>query len=127
MESIVRFGQLTATAKTVARRLLTVGENRLELLMVELQEERERCLRVMLLVCGLAAFGLLAGITFTAAIVIWLRASPVATLLVLAILYGSAAVYLWWRIIRLLRDWQTLSGSLEQLQKDRTCLEAILT
>lgn len=127
MESIVSFRQLTATVKIFVRRLLTVGENRLELLTVELQEERDRCLRVMLLVCGVAAFGLLAGITFTAAIVIWLRASPAAVLLVLAVLYGAAAVYLGWQIIRLLRDWQTLSGSLEQLQKDRACLEKILT
>lgn len=127
MESIVSFRQLTATVKIFVRRLLTVGENRLELLTVELQEERDRCLRVMLLVCGVAAFGLLAGITFTAAIVIWLRAWPVAALLVLAVLYGAAAVYLGWQIIRLLRDWQTLSGSLEQLQKDRACLEKILT
>jgi uncharacterized membrane protein YqjE len=127
MESTVSPRPLVAALKAFGRRLLVIGENRLELLMVELQEERERCLRVMLLVCGVAAFGLLAGMTFTAAIVIWLRASPVAVLLVFAVLYGAAAVYLWWRIIRLLRDWQTLSGSLEQLQKDRTCLEKILT
>jgi len=43
MESIVSARQLTAASKTFARRLLTIGENRLELLTVEMQEERERC------------------------------------------------------------------------------------
>jgi len=46
-----------------ARRLLTIGENRLELLMVEAQGERERLLRAILLALGVLAVGLLAGIT----------------------------------------------------------------
>ena len=69
-----QLGQLAATSKRFARRLLTIGENRLELLMVEVQEERERLLHAILLALGVAAFGLLAGITLTAAIVIWLWA-----------------------------------------------------
>ena len=46
-----------------ARRLLTIGENRLEWLIVEAQEERERLLRAILLAFGGLALGLLAGIT----------------------------------------------------------------
>jgi hypothetical protein len=60
------FGQLAAHSKDFAWQLLTVGENRLELLTVEVQEERERLLRAILLALGVAAFGLLAGITLTA-------------------------------------------------------------
>jgi hypothetical protein len=41
-ESTVSFRQLAATSKHFARRLVTIGENRLELLAVEVQEERER-------------------------------------------------------------------------------------
>jgi uncharacterized membrane protein YqjE len=67
-ESTVSLGQLGATSKTFARRLLTIGENRLELLTVEVQEERERLLHAFLLALGVAAFGLLAGLTLTAAI-----------------------------------------------------------
>jgi hypothetical protein len=40
-ESTVNFRQLATTSKEFARRLLTIGENRLELLTVEVQEERE--------------------------------------------------------------------------------------
>ena len=126
-ESTVSFGQLAATSKHFARRLLTIGENRLELLTVEVQEERERLLHAFLLALGVAAFGLLAGLTLTAAIVVLLWAwSPVAVLLILTGLYGAAGICLYRRLTGLLRNWQTLSASLDQLRKDRACLEKIL-
>ncbi len=126
-ESKASFRQLAATSKHFARRLLTVGENRLELLAVEVQEGRERLLRVFLLALGVAVFGLLAGLTLTAAITVCLWAcSPLAVLLILTVLYGAAGSYLYRRLTALLRDWQTFSASLDQLQKDRVCLEKIL-
>ena len=73
-ESTVSFRQLATTSKHFARRLLTIGENRLELLTVEVQEERERLLHAFLLALGVATFGLLAGLTLTAAIVVLLWA-----------------------------------------------------
>jgi ElaB/YqjD/DUF883 family membrane-anchored ribosome-binding protein len=77
-------GNWPRTSKTFVRRLVTIGENRLELLAVEVQEERERLLHAFLLALGVAAFGLLAGLTLTAAIVVLLWAwSPVAVLLIL--------------------------------------------
>jgi uncharacterized membrane protein YqjE len=113
--------------KNIARQLLTIGGNRLELLTVEVQEDRERLLRAFFLALGAAAFGLLAGMTLTAAIAVLSWAySPVAVLLTLTGLYGMAGVYLCRRLIGLLRDWQTLPASLDQLRKDRACLEKIL-
>jgi len=126
-ESTASFRQLAATSKHFARRLLTIGENRLDLLAVEVQEERERLLHATLLAFGVAAFGLLAGITLSAAIVVLLWAySPVAALLTVTGLYGAAGVCLCRRLTGLVRDWQMFSASLNQLQKDRTCLEKIL-
>ena len=125
--STLNIRQLAATSKTFARRLLTIGENRLELLTVEVQEERERLLHAFLLALGVAAFGLLAGLTLTATIVVLLWDwSPVAVLLILTALYAAAGICLWRRLAGLLRDWQTLSASLDQLRKDRECLEKIL-
>jgi uncharacterized membrane protein YqjE len=125
--SSVSFGQLGRISKHFARRLLVIGENRLELLALEIQEERERQLHSILLVFGVAAFGLLAGITLTAAIVIGLLVySPVVVLLSLTVLYAATGICLWRRLIRGLRNWQTLSATLDQLQKDRLCLEKIL-
>ena len=126
-ESTASFRQLATTSKHFARRLLTIGENRLELLTVEVQEERERLLHAFLLALGVATFGLLAGFTLTAAIVVGLWTwSQVGVLVALTILYGGAGIFLWRRLTGLLRDWQTLSASLDQLRKDRECLEKIL-
>jgi uncharacterized membrane protein YqjE len=125
--STVSLRHLAAASKHVAGRLLTIGENRLELLTVEVQEERERLLHAFLLALGMTAFGLLAGITLTAAVVVCLSAYPrVAVLLALTGLYGAAGVCLYRRLTRMLRDWQMLSASLDQLRKDRACLDKIL-
>ena len=125
--SIVSLRQLATSTKTFTRRLLTIGENRLELLAVEVQEERERLLRAFLLALGVAVFGLLAGLALTAAIAVWLWSwSPLAVLLMLTALYAGAGIYLYRQLIQVMRNWQTLSSSLDQLRKDRACLEKIL-
>ena len=126
-ESTVSFKQLATASKHFARRLLTIGENRLELLTVEVQEERERLLHAFLLALGVATFGLLAGLALTAALVVWLSAWPVTVLLILTGLYGTAGICLYRRLIGVLRNWQTLSASLDQLRKDRACLEKIFS
>jgi uncharacterized membrane protein YqjE len=126
-ESSTAFRQLATASKHLVRRLLTIGENRLELLTAELQEERERLLRAILLAFGVVACALLAAMTLTAVIVVLLWAySPVAVLLTLTGLYGAAAAFLCWRLNGLMRDWQTLPASLDQLRKDRACLEKFL-
>jgi len=122
------FGQLVETSKGFVRRLFAVVENRLELLLVEVQEERERLLRVILLALGVAVFGLLAGMTLTAAIVVMLwHLGPVTILLTLAGVYGAAAVFIYRWLTGILRDWQNLPATLDQLKKDRACLEKNLT
>jgi uncharacterized membrane protein YqjE len=126
-EATPGFRQLAASAKDIARRLLTIGENRLELFTVEVQEERERLLRALLLVLGAAVFGLLAGMTLTALVVVLLwHCSHWAALLTLTVLYGAAGICLYRRLTALLRDWETLPASLDQLRKDRACLGKIL-
>jgi uncharacterized membrane protein YqjE len=123
----VSLKQLGATARLFAQQLLTLGENRIELLTVEVQEERERLLQALLSALAVATLGLLAAMTLTAAIVlIFWNTSPVAALLVLTGVYGAAAIFVCRRLMRKLREWQTFSMSLEQLRKDRACLEKIL-
>ena len=123
-QAATSFGRLAASSRQVARALLNIAGNRLELLMVEVQEERERLLHAFLLALGVAAFGLLAGVTFTAAVVVLLWAhSPVVVLLILTVLYTTAGVCMFRRLAGQLRDWQTLSSTLDQLRKDRACLE----
>jgi uncharacterized membrane protein YqjE len=126
-ESTVSFTHLATASKQLAERLLTCGENRIQLLAVEVQEERERLLLAFLLAIGAAVFGFFAGLALTAAIVVLVWPySHVAVLLALTGLYGAAGICLYWRLVELLRDWQTLSASLDQLRKDRECLATIL-
>ena len=121
-------GQLAATSRRLAQRVLTIGENRLVLLMVEVQEERDRLLHVFLISLAMAMFGLLGGMTLTAAIVVlfW-NSAPVTVLLGLTAIYGLVAFALFRRVSGLLRDWRTFPASMEQLRKDRACLEAALS
>jgi uncharacterized membrane protein YqjE len=132
MEQITaHFSQITATSKHFIRRLLTIGENRLELLMVllmvEVQEERERWLRGILLALGTAVFGFLTGIALTVALVVFLwPLSPAAVLLGLTGLYAAIATVLYRRLILLQRNWKTLPATLDQFRKDRACLEKTL-
>ncbi len=119
-----RFEPLAAPSKRFARGLLTTGENRLELLMVEVQEERERLLRAILLALGVGVFGLFAGFALTAAIVVLLWAySPLVVLVTLTGLYAASAAYLYRRFTVLLGGWQNFPATLDQLRKDRICLE----
>jgi hypothetical protein len=57
----VNSGPQAAPPKHFVRRLVIIAENRLELLMLEVQEERERLLRAILLALSVATPGLLAG------------------------------------------------------------------
>jgi uncharacterized membrane protein YqjE len=113
--------------RRIAQRLFVIVENRLQLLMVEAQEERERVLLAILLALCTAVFGLLAGVTLTVviAVALW-EHSHIIALLVLGVIYTIAAVVFYGRLFRLQRDWQTLPGTLEQLKKDRQCLEKTL-
>jgi len=118
---------LASAWKQFARRLLTIGENRLELLTVEVHEGREHLLHAFLVALGAAVFGLLAAITFTGAVVFLLWPySPAAVLLTLTAIYAGAGVFLGRKLTGMLREWQTLPASLDQFRKDRACLEKIL-
>jgi len=125
--STLNLGQLAMSSKQFTQRLVTIGENRIELLTVEVQEEREHLLRAFLLSLGMASFGFLAGLTLTAAIVVSLWAySPVIVLLILTCLYVAAGIFLGCRLASLLHDWKTLSATLDQLRKDLVCLKKLL-
>jgi len=120
-------GPFAAASKHFARRLLTIGENRLELLMLEMQEERERLMRGILLALGVATLGLLAAITLTAALVVLLPVPPAILLLVMTALYAGTAAMLYRRLLVLIRDWENFPATLDQLRKDHACLEQSLS
>lgn len=116
------FEKLAAESKAYARLLQTVGENRVELLAVELQEALHRIVRMIVLILGIAVLGLLLGITLTAALVLGVNASPVTVLLCVSGFYIAVGSIAYWRLTRLLGNLHLIADSIGQLRKDRKCL-----
>lgn len=68
MEASPLLSQIAASTKTIFQRVLTIDEKHVELLLVELRQEREQLLLAIPLALGVAAFGLLAGVASSVAI-----------------------------------------------------------
>src|SRR5580704_16980504 len=109
--------------KRVLWRLMAIGHNHSELLMVEIQEERERARLMLFLAAAAGLFGLLGAITLTAVIAIAAGNHYFIALIILAVLYFAGAMIFYFKLEQLRRHWETMSGSRDQLQKDRECLE----
>ncbi len=117
---------LVDSTKRVIWRLLAVGHNRAELLMVEIQEERERVRVIIFMAAAMAILGLLAGITITGLIVAAAGKYYLTALGILSVLYTCGAVFLFLGIAKVRKDWEPLSATRDQLQKDRECFEKTL-
>ena len=119
---------LSDATKRLARRMFAICENRLQLFMVEAEEERNRLTSAICLAVALAIFVLLAGIALTllVAVIFWDHYTVIA-LLVLTGIYVVLALLFYANLIQLHRGWQTLPTTIEQLKKDRACLEKQLT
>jgi len=115
------------TARRLAQGIMAMARTRLELLLVELQEERERFVIVILLALGCAACGFLACFALTAG---WMAVawplSPALAVTVPTGIYALAGMGLYRRLRAILRDWQTFPETFEQLRKDSECLNAWL-
>lgn len=115
---------LGTTASRVARRLLATGGNRVELLMLELAEERERVLGATLLAVGVGVLSILAGVALTLglALVLWDH-SPLLALGAMTLLYAMGAVVLMLRLQAIWRGWAVLPATLEEIRKDLAALD----
>jgi uncharacterized membrane protein YqjE len=126
-ETTRALGDVTDTSRRLFRRLLTIGGNRIELLRLEVQEERERFLQAVVIGAVAVTLGLLACLTLTGAIVVlfW-PYSPIGVLLGLTVIYGVAATALGLKVKSLFHDWHAFGASLDQFKKDCACLEKTL-
>ncbi len=115
---------MAAASGQLAQRLFVIFENRLQLVLVEVEEERMRILRAVWLALAAAVFGLLAGVAITILLVMafWNR-SPMVALAILTLVYLGTLGILLLRLARLQKDWVTLPATLSQLRKDCECLE----
>jgi len=119
---------LSQSARHLVRAVLALGQTRLDLLIVEIQEERGRWLTALVLALAGAVFGLLATMVFTFGVVVALW--PVSVWLAIAVpllLHGGLATWCAWRLLRLVRTWEFLPATLDQLRQDREALERALS
>jgi uncharacterized membrane protein YqjE len=115
---------LLATLRRLGATVLAILHNRLELLAVELQEERVRLVHALLLAAAVAALGCftLAAAATALFIVVWHRWGAPG-LLGLSALGLLGTLLLYWRLRVRLQNWRLLSGTLAELKKDRESLE----
>jgi uncharacterized membrane protein YqjE len=115
---------LGGAMKQFAHRLMAIGENRFQLLAVEVQEERNRLLDMVFLAVAIAALGMLVAFAWSAALVIYLwRFNPATTLFLLGAGYALIAAFLCRRLMMIRRHRHALEATLEQLRKDHECLK----
>lgn len=114
---------LAGAIKRFLWRVLAVGHNRAELLMVEIQEEQIRAQVTMFLAAGVAVFGLLATMTVTAVIACAFASHLLLTLGILAAFYCIGTFIFYVRLMRMLRRSDRFTATREQFEKDRECLE----
>ena len=119
----VRSGMMEALCRLGATVLATL-QNRLELLAVELQEERVRFFNALLLVAVVVALGFftLATVACALVIVVW-NVFGVAGLFVFSGLGLVSTLLAWWRLRVRLKNWPFLSDTLAELKKDCECLK----
>jgi uncharacterized membrane protein YqjE len=121
------FAQLGGITKRLTQKMLAMGSNRIELLVVEIQEAKIQILHATLVAAGMAVFGLLTGIACSAMIVVALWSySPLLALGGLTLLYGIVTILLYLRFDAMRRNWKTFPATLDQLRKDCECLEESL-
>ena len=115
---------LFSSVKRLLNTALAGVENRIELFLVELREARVRVFDVLLLGCAAAALGFMAllMVTVTLVVVFW-DSARVPVLVVLSAGYSLATIGVFWRLKVRLRSWSSFSATLDELKKDRACLE----
>jgi len=112
---------------TISRMFKTLGEmvgNRVELFLVEWQEERLRLLDALVLLLAGTVCALMAIIiaTFTVVVIFWdTHRILVLTLLILA--YAGAAATAFGIVHSRWRRWRAFSATLEQIKKDQSCFK----
>jgi uncharacterized membrane protein YqjE len=115
---------LFESSRRVLRTAVATLENRLELFLVELHEEKFRILNALLLVGALVIVGFLALLLVSVTLIVafW-DTARLAVLISLSAVYSVAALAIYWRLKALFDNWPAFRASLDELKKDRECLD----
>jgi uncharacterized membrane protein YqjE len=117
-------GGLFNSLRRILDSALALGQTRLEILSLDLQEEKLRVVDLLVRVGLMVVLVFLALMTGTAALVIWLWPSaPAAALGSITLLYAAGALFLGVTLRRRLRHGRRpFADTLAEFRKDRECL-----
>jgi uncharacterized membrane protein YqjE len=115
---------LFASLKGLLRTIVAIARNRVELLLVELQEERWRLFEALLLAGMVLVLALTTLMVVTTAIVAFCvinhQIAPVVALGVVCLL---ATLACYWRLRNRLKIWVPFAATLAEIKKDKSCLD----
>jgi uncharacterized membrane protein YqjE len=127
MTSTSNLADAAKASRSIARRIMAIAQNRLELFCLEVREERERAERAVFMVFGAGISLLLAGVAITLLVVFLLDdAARLWALGILASALGISGVLFLIGLANLRRDWKTLEETRSQLRQDREEIDRLL-
>jgi uncharacterized membrane protein YqjE len=113
-----------ASLGRVLTTILGIAQNRLELLLVECQEERWRFFDALLLAGIVLILALMTLMAATITIVVLcVKADRLDLVVVVVLLYLAATIFAFWRLRNRLKKWEPFSATLAELKKDKACLD----
>jgi uncharacterized membrane protein YqjE len=113
-----------ASVGRILKTLVATGHNRLELVLVELEEERWRFFNTLLLAGMFLVLAAMTLMVATIAIVVTcLQAGRVDLVVALIVLYLVATVICYWRLRSGLKQKVLFSATRAELRKDKACWE----
>jgi uncharacterized membrane protein YqjE len=115
---------LLGSLRGLADNFFGTVQDRVELLSVELQEEKQRLTQTFLWTTVFVFTAMLATMFVSIALllVFWDTAARIPIAIALAALYTVAAVVLGFKVRRVLHQPRPLRATLEELENDRACL-----
>jgi uncharacterized membrane protein YqjE len=113
-----------ASLKRLLKTVRAIAENRLELLLVEAQEERRRFFEALLLAGMVFVLALMTLMVATVAIVVvCLNHQQLGWVIGLGLLYLLATIGCYWRLRCRLKTWAPFAATLAEIKKDKACLD----
>ena len=113
-----------ASLGRLLRTVLVIAQNRLELFLVEAQEERWRFFDALLLAGVVLILALMTLMAATITIVVLcVKADRLDLVVALVLLYLAGTIFSLWRLRTRLKKWIPFSATLAELKKDKACLD----
>jgi uncharacterized membrane protein YqjE len=113
-----------ASLGRLLRTVIVIAQNRLELLLVEAQEERWRFFDALLLAGVVLILALMTLMAATITIVVLcVKADRLDLVVALVLLYLAGTIFSLLRLRTRLKKWAPFSATLTELKKDKACLD----